>query len=173
MSEIISSVRSRLFDNHVVLLVDKSWVFDEAIYADLPIWTPIDQIFFKNNSRIQNLIFAVPCWVGQFRIESLLSENSYLRILIVHGTDLSVVMRAINQFMALYTQVVAKVIPKHQDWTDAFLCKMINSSLKGDYNLLDPQFFRYEKAHHRTLSGKWLSIYDGDSDSLPPAFLRN
>jgi hypothetical protein len=173
MIEIISSIRSRLSNNHVVVLVDKTWVFDAAIHTDLPIWPVVDQIFFKNNPRVQNLIFAVPCWIGEFRIDSLLSEESYLRLLVIHGPDLSLLIRAVNQFMAMYTQVVAKVIPKNQEWTGEIFQKTINAALKGRYQFKDVLFFRYEKAHHYTLPGQWHAIKEDQSISELPQFLTN
>lgn len=173
MSEISSFIRTQLFDNHVVLITDRTWVFSEPIEIDAPIWPIIDQIFFKNNPRIQNLIFAVPYWVAQFRIESLFSEVSYLRVLIIYGSDLSVTMRAINQFMALHTQVVAKVIPKNHDWSGFFIDKTINASLRGNYKFSEAKFFRYQKAHHHTLPGEWYLLDDTDMQSVTPHFLMN
>lgn len=160
-----------LANNHVVVMVEKAWVFDQAIEVDLPIWSVIDQIFFKNNPRVQNLVFAIPCWVGQFQIEALFLEESYIRVLVIHGPDLSLLIRAVNQFMAIYPRVVAKVIPKYQDWGAPFFQKIINSALHGQYQFNGAYFYRYEKAHHHTLPGQWFEIKDDPSLDKAPYFL--
>ena len=171
MLAISELVRSSLVNHHVVVMVEKSWVFDQAIEVDVPIWSVIDQIFFKNNPRVQNLVFAVPCWVGQFQIDSLFLEQSYLRVLVIHGPDLSLLIRAIDQFMAMYPRVVAKVLPKHQDWGAPFFQKIINAALQGQYQFNAAYFYKYEKAHHHTLPGQWHEIKDDPSFDDAPHFL--
>jgi hypothetical protein len=171
MGSIPESVRSCLTQHHVVVMAEKSWVFDRAIDADQAIWSVIDQIFFKNNPRVQNLVFAVPCWVGQFQIDALFFEESYLRVVVIHGSDLSLLIRAVNQFMAMYPRVVAKVIPKHQDWDAHFFQKTINAAFHGHYQFNDAHFFKYEKAHHHTLPGQWQEISDQQMVTEVPGFL--
>jgi hypothetical protein len=165
------SVSTPLAHHHVVILIERTWVFDQAINPKLPIWSVMDQIFFKNNPRVQNLVFAVPCWVGQFQIDALFSEASYLRVVVTYGPDLSLLIRAVNQFMALYPQVVAKVVPKHQVWDAHFFQKTINAALQGRYQFKDAHFFKYEKAHHHTLAGQWHDIKDEVSVEQAPHFL--
>jgi hypothetical protein len=164
-------VRTSLAHHHVVVFIEKTWVFDQAIDADLPIWSVMDQIFFINNPRVQNLVFAVPCWVGQFEMDALFLEASYLRVLVIHGPDLSLLIRAVNQFMAMYPQVVAKVIPKQQKWDASFFQKTINAGLQGRYQFKEALFYKYEKAHHHTLPGQWHAIKDGALVGEAPQFL--
>jgi hypothetical protein len=137
-----------------------NWMYENSLLETNELWEIANQIYLRPR-RHQTLSFVLPFLVCELRVTN---SKQFLRLLLIHGDEVSSMIGSANHFMGQERGIKAWVTHLNFDLNLNSIGDISNRLLEKKCLYDFAHFLRYHEPHHKTLKGHWEKVELINSD---------